>query len=393
MSAMARPWFVTSLFLAVFLGAIVLFLRLMGEFVTAIVLALVMLSLFHPVYEWLLLRVKQKRAVAATLTTGVVVLGVVAPVALFALSLSQEAYAFYQSSLDSRFIREVMDFLLGKSPVAIRIRQTTAAFGFELTQDRLTDFYAGIGKEVGLYLYNQISSWAQNALAVFFHFFVMVAVLFTLFVEGDRLKAWIFELSPLPTEEEERLFHQFEAMSQAVFFGNGLASGLQGVMGGLGIAVFGIGPGVLWGALIGILAFLPIVGASVVFLPVTAWLIFSGKFGLAVGYFFYNLSYVFVLEYVVKPRLISGRMQTNAVLIFLGIVAGLSLFGLVGLFYGPLIVTMFLALAEIYREHYRPRLVRGEALWGVPTDELKMKGEAAREPASNQDGGDEMESE
>jgi predicted PurR-regulated permease PerM len=211
-------------------------------------------------------------------------------------------------------------------------------------------------------------------------------VLFTLFVEGDKIKAWVFDLSPLPADEEQRLFNQFRAMSRAVFFGNGLASLMQGIMGGLGFALFGIGPGTLWGAVIGILAFLPIVGASIVFLPVTVWLLISGDYGLALGFFVYNFAYAFALEYVVKPRLISGRMQTNAVLIFLGIVAGLSLFGIVGIFYGPLIVTMFLALAEIYRDHYRPRLVRGERLWGVPTDEM----EAA---LLTQEGGEEMESE
>src|SRR5690606_31455180 len=70
-----------------------------------------------------------------------------------------------------------------------------------------------------------------------------------------------------------------------------------------------------------------------------------------------------LLEYGLKPRLIGGQSQMNGVLVFVGILSGLSLFGILGLFYGPLILTMFLTLAEIYKAEYRGDLMALQSPW------------------------------
>ena len=101
------------------------------------------------------------------------------------------------------------------------------------------------------------------------------------------------------------------------------------------------------------MAFLPIVGATAVFVPATVIIMLSGNTGLALGYLIYNLSYSSIVEYLVKPKLIGKGMQMNSLLVFIGILGGLKLFGILGIIYGPLIMTIFLTLAEIYRLEYK----------------------------------------
>ena len=103
----------------------------------------------------------------------------------------------------------------------------------------------------------------------------------------------------------------------------------------------------------GFMAFLPIIGASIVFLPATIILFLQGKSGIALGYLAYNLCYSSMIEYVVKPRVIGKEMSMNPLLVFIGILGGLKLFGLLGVIYGPLIMTIFLTLAELYRMEYK----------------------------------------
>ena len=86
-------------------------------------------------------------------------------------------------------------------------------------------------------------------------------------------------------------------------------------------------------------------------------LLLQGGGGIALAYLLYNVFYSSVMEYLVKPRLIGKGMQMNPLLVFIGIIGGLKLFGILGIIYGPLIMTIFLTLAEIYRVEYKESIV------------------------------------
>jgi predicted PurR-regulated permease PerM len=142
-------------------------------------------------------------------------------------------------------------------------------------------------------------------------------------------------------------------MARAVIWGNGLSGVIQGILGGLGFFLFGLGSPILWGTVIGFMAFLPIIGASVVFVPAALLLLIQGKGSTALGYLAFNACYSAIIEYLVKPRLIGKGMRMNPILVFIGILGGIKLFGILGVVYGPLIITIFLTLAELYRLEYK----------------------------------------
>jgi len=93
------------------------------------------------------------------------------------------------------------------------------------------------------------------------------------------------------------------------------------------------------------------------FIPATVILLIQGKQGVALGYLIYNACYSLTMEYFVKPRLIGKGMRMNPLLVFIGIIGGMKLFGILGIIYGPLIITVFLSLAEIYRLEYKDAVV------------------------------------
>jgi predicted PurR-regulated permease PerM len=142
-------------------------------------------------------------------------------------------------------------------------------------------------------------------------------------------------------------------MGRAVIFGNGLSGIIQGILGGFGFFLFGLGSPFLWGTVIGVMAFLPIIGASIIFIPATLILLIQGEVGTGIGFFTYNVLYSSIMEYFIKPRLIGKGMRMNPILVFIGILGGLQLFGILGIIYGPLIMTIFFTLLEIYRLEYR----------------------------------------
>ncbi len=74
---------------------------------------------------------------------------------------------------------------------------------------------------------------------------------------------------------------------------------------------------------------------------------------MAIGFLVYNGAYSIIMEYLFKPRMIGKGMRMNALLVFIGILGGIKLFGILGIIYGPLIMTIFITLAELYRLEYK----------------------------------------
>ena len=364
----ARPKnsrFVTALFIALFLIATLLLLHLLTVYLAAIIMAGALATLFHPVFRRVCKYCGWRRRLAAGISTAMVVVVVMVPVSIVAASLWGELVRVYDqiSSGEQPFTDKLVGLLDPDNPVLLRVQGSAAQMGVDLTPERIRVWAASTAAELARNLYDQLKGLAGNVVQMLMHFGLMVVLIFALFADGTRIKAYLLDLSPLPDNQEEKLVERFRGISRAVFLGNGVASGLQGLFGGLGFYFFGVGSGVLWGSAIAFFAFLPIVGATIVFIPAAIYLVAQGKLGLAVGFVIYNAIYVGLLEYGAKPRLIGGQSQMSGVLVFLGILAGLNLYGILGLFYGPLILTMFFAIADIYKLEYRTDLMSVLSPW------------------------------
>jgi predicted PurR-regulated permease PerM len=213
-----------------------------------------------------------------------------------------------------------------------------------------------IGKTVGFFLYNQASAIASNVLNFFIYFFFMLLITYYLLLDGSRLISFIFDLSPLPREQEEKLLAKFKDIASAILIGNGLGGLIQGVLGGLVFSLFGFTSPFLWGVIMAFLAFLPIVGIGVVFIPAGIYLLVMGRIGAGVFFIIFYVILSGCIEYVFKPKLVGKRVQMHTLLVVLSIMGGLKLFGILGIIYGPLVVTAFLTLTDIYHASYQ-RLV------------------------------------
>jgi predicted PurR-regulated permease PerM len=142
-------------------------------------------------------------------------------------------------------------------------------------------------------------------------------------------------------------------MAGAILIGNGLGGIIQGTLGGALFAFLGFNSPFLWGAIMALMAFLPIVGIGAVFVPAAIYLFLQERIAAGI---FSIVFYVLLsggIEYFFKPKLVGKRVQMHTLLVFLAIIGGLKLFGILGIIYGPLVVTAFLTLTDIYESSYR----------------------------------------
>ena len=342
-----------TLFLVFFICSLVLLLRLFWTYVSAIVLALLLASVFYPLYSWVTKVLRERELLASLSMTLFILLILVIPVGWFIGTLSNEAFDFYQRSSNEVSLKHIQDIIENDPVWAERFKKLGKMTGLTITPETVEELASSIGKKVGLFLYSQIRSVASNLLSFLIHFFLMMMTIFYLFRDGPRLKDYLVQLMPVPKEQLEKVVSKFQEMGSAIIVGNGMSGIIQGVCGGFGFFFFGLGSPFLWGTVITFMAFLPIVGATAVFVPATVFIMLTGNTGLGLGFLIYNLCYSSIVEYLVKPKLIGKGMQMNSLLVFIGILGGLKLFGILGIIYGPLIMTIFLTLAEIYRLEYK----------------------------------------
>jgi predicted PurR-regulated permease PerM len=340
-------WF----FLGLFLISCGLLGLLLWPFVSILVMAAVCTGAFLPVYRYLVGFPRIKPGVASLITCIIVFIVLFVPIVLFVGILSGEAFDMVQWARGAelgRHIRTVLD----SSTIVEEANQVLARFNFELTGDQFNEAITEAGRQVGLFLYRQSTAIASNFFIFFVNFFLMLLVVFFLLMDGHRLVSFILDLSPLPTDQEEKLVQKFKDIAGAVLFGNGLCGLIQGVLGGTMFWLFGLRSPFMWGVIMGLLAFLPIVGVGLVFVPAAGYLLLTGRVGAGI---FFIIFYIFLsggVEYLLKPKLVGTRIQMHTLLVFLAIIGGLKLFGILGIIYGPLVVTAFMTLTDIYHSSY-----------------------------------------
>ncbi len=349
--------FVSKVFLVVLIGVLILLLRLFWAYISAIILALLIASAFYPLYARVKKLLKGEERGASMLMTIFIFLVLVIPVGGFVGTLSNEAFDFYRRSREAVSLLKIQQIVEGDSIWAQRIRKVGKLTGIEVTPETLEVLATELGKNVGLFLSKQLRSIASNLLNFLIHFFLMMLIVYYIFRDGERLKNYISELLPFPIEQQELVVSKFREMARAVIVGNGLNGIIQGIIGGFGFFLFGLGSPFLWGTLIGFMAFLPFIGASIVYVPAFIILILQGQTGIAIGFLAYNGAYSIIMEYLFKPRMIGKGMRMNSLLVFIGILGGIKLFGILGIIYGPLIMTIFITLAELYRLEYKEAMV------------------------------------
>lgn len=336
-------------FIAIYAASVVGCVYTLAPFIGDLVLAAVLLAMFQPTYTWLVARWRRPWACSA-LVVLLIVLVVAVPLGFLTVTIASEATTAYEASKD-------LDFG-GADGILARVRSAASEYGIEISPGTLAGYVGDGADAVKSFVLVQLRELLNNTLSALLHFTVVLVAVFYLLVDGPRLKALVFELSPLPIDQEQLLVDTFGRVSRGILLGNGIASVAQGVLAGIAMAVAGLPSPVLWATVMSLFAFLPLVGISVVVIPATGYLFFTGSYAAALGFFAFCTAQGLVIENVVKTKLISQGTRMHDLVVLLSVLGGIAMFGILGLLYGPLLVTLFTTLTDLYRTHYRTRFSR-----------------------------------
>ncbi len=191
----------------------------------------------------------------------------------------------------------------------------------------------------------------------FIDFFIMVFLLFFLFVDGKRVLNTVRQLLPMKIEHEAFILKTLKDTTDAIVFGQTVTAVLQGIIAGIGFWLFGVPHALLLGVIIGFLAIIPFLGSTIIYVPIAFYFILqgmnmgdNGALIKGVLLLFYGIVFISSIDNFLKPKIIGDRAKLHPAFVFIGVIGGLALFGIIGFFLGPIIFGLFLSMVQIYKK-------------------------------------------
>lgn len=315
---------------------ILICLLLAAPFLPALTWALALAIVFMPTHRWIEYRLQRPNAAAAV--SVVLVASIVAvPVLLVGGPLLKEAAAGAQTVKDKIGSGEWLKL--------IEFNATTSAAARWLEDLNLPEAVANGATSIAGASTTLLGQWVSSLATILLSFYI----LFYFFRDRTLLLDALRDLSPLPDIEMTRLFRRALDTVYATLIGTVVVAFVQGVLGGLMFWWLEIPSPLLWGAVMGFLAVVPVLGAFIVWVPVALYLAVEGNWGQAALLTGWGTIVVGGIDNLLYPMLVGERLRLHTIPAFIAIIGGLLLFGASGLIIGPLVVSLTMFLFEVWK--------------------------------------------
>jgi len=305
----------------------------------------VLALLFEPLYRKLAARLRNRRTIAALVTLSVILVMVILPVTLVAISLAQELTAMYQRVKSGQ-----VNFGAYFAQIVAVLPSWASGLLERLGLDDLTALQTTLTAAInqrGETFASRAVNFGQDALDLVVGFCIAMYLLFFLLRDGAAVAREIRAAIPLDPPVKARLVERFTTVIRATVKGNVLVAAAQGALGGLAFWVLGVHAPMLWAVVMAFLSLLPAVGAALIWGPVALYLLATGQLWQGFGLIAFGVLVIGLIDNVLRPILVGKDTQMPDYVVLISTVGGLALIGINGFVIGPLIAAMFMTAWQI----------------------------------------------
>jgi predicted PurR-regulated permease PerM len=313
-------------------------LRIVAPFFVPLGWAAVLAIFVYPWHEKLVPRYGHARA--AALSTAVVTLLIVGPGLVVLTAFVSESRAALAELDREALAGQLVVAQAAWDRIRVLIPGATSVDLGSLIDEAIS--------RTGGFLAGRVGGLLADIVVLLFQLFVTLLALFFFLRDADTIMRELRRVLAFEEFRRERMIRQTRDLVYASIAAGLLIASLQGLAGGVVFALLGLGAPVFWGVMMGFLALLPFVGTWVVWVPAAVWLMATGQLVKGVTLAVLGATLVGSIDNFVRPAILSGRAQMNGLLMFISLLGGVSVFGLLGIVLGPLITAIVTSLLEAY---------------------------------------------
>lgn len=300
-------------------------------FLYALILAAVCAVVFQKPHAAIVRAVGGREGVAAALSTIMILILIVVPLAVLGAQVVSEAVAVYgamraEGSAGTMF-ESVRDFVAQSASIDI------ASY-----MESLLEWLTG-----------NLGPIFSGAVHLVVDIVVFVIALFYALKDGHLLKRAFVMFSPLADKDDEHIVRTLSRAVNSVVVGRLATALVQGILAIGGLWAFGVPNAVLWGSVAAVTALIPGIGTALVILPAVAYLYLNGMVFAAAGLGIWGVGFVGLVDNIIGPKLIGRGVAVHPFLILLSVLGGIVFFGPMGFILGPLSISLLFALLDTYR--------------------------------------------
>ncbi|HXX44072.1 MAG TPA: AI-2E family transporter [Candidatus Acidoferrales bacterium] len=332
----------TRLGTALFYGIIVLLVYLVylvfAPFLVPLAWAAVLVVVSYPAYEWL------ARRWGATMAAGASAVGVtlilIVPILLVMI-------AFVRQGVDAAQSIELKissDHWVWINHLWAQVQQRFPG----TSPEDLTNTLRRYGEQAAEYVTARLGTILKHTAEFVFHLGVTILAMFYIFRDGHSIVARLREVLPFEASHRNRMLADARSLIFASVTSSLVAAAVHGILGGLAFVATGVRAPIFWGVMMAFCSFVPLVGSALVWLPVAISLIAGGHTIRGVVLIIFCALIVGSVDNLVRPWLISGRAEMGGLVVFISVLGGISVFGLLGLVLGPIIVATAASMLDLY---------------------------------------------
>ncbi|MAG20186.1 hypothetical protein CL618_02020 [archaeon] len=315
-------------FIVFFIIILILSYLLVKPFVSAVLTSVFLAYVFYPIYAKLNSKLKKKN-LSSFLMVILIILLIFIPLLFSINAIVREVINIYGTNINYDIIPDKLVNYFEKINLKTYINNLVDQFISYITKNIPNLF---------LFLPNKLLD-----------FVISIFIMFFLFRDGKEIIEWFEDLIPLSKDQKKKFIDKFDNMSSAVVYGYLLTAFIQGLVAGVGFWLLGIPSPLLWGILTMIFGLIPFVGAVVVWLPLGLYQLLLGNVFTGVSILLFGALVISLIDNFLKPKLISKKTDIHPIVILLGVIGGLKVFGFIGLFIGPIILSMLIVFLELYK--------------------------------------------
>lgn len=340
---MDETYFKKILTLIVLVVLIVLSFFLLKPILMAIIFGIILAFVFSPVKDWLCKKINSDN-LSVTIISLFLILLILVPIWILTPPLIEQSLKVY-------FATQKIDFV-----TPIRNIFPSIFSSDEFSKEIGSIVYSFVNRTINSFV-NYVSGFISNFPSIMLQLMVAFFTFFFVLRDKEKLVSYIKSLMPFSKDVEEKIFEQTKGITISVLYGQVIMGLIQGIIAGAGFIIFGIPNALFLTILACISGIFPIVGTTIIWVPVVIYLIATKSSAVAiVGVTIFGLIAVFI-DNILKPVFVSHRTSMPASLVLFGMLGGFFLFGILGFVIGPLIFAYLLIILEIYRNKRIPGLL------------------------------------
>ena len=320
---------------------------LFRPYITPILFACVIAIVFYPLHRGVRRAFRRQNLSAAISTVLTLLLGIV-PLAFLLIAVSNELSDLYQSLAMKNGSGSgglAAPLFTGSEKIMSWIEHHFPLSSVDPKQillSRLEDMSSSLVR-LGAALVSNAFSFIVNAV-------IAVVILFFLYRDGESALSKIMAALPFPQDKIQKLQSRISSIVVVNFYGGVVIGALQGTLAGITFWALGLDSPVLWGVMTGFFSLVPMIGTAIIWLPAALGLLLTGHVAKGIILLLLGSAVIGTVDNIVRPFIIRKRVHLHMLLVFFALLGGLRLFGVLGLFVGPVILSVTAALLMMLKE-------------------------------------------